>query len=213
MTHTSADFTAHVLGLLKKTGTTGHSGHGPNKPFNSKDKVGTTRGTPVVPLETDWSQSLRASGTRIIVEKQSLIDHVTSVTTGTAIFEGGLDHPANGGAPSEWHAILAELEQQNCPDWLAPDRWAVMLSDAESFLGRWGDTAHQLGWTALDLFGVHPIAPAGRFDVMGLTLLLHGGAVIALTEDAATIRRPSNAILTYRRGDQAGAVCITGVKP
>jgi hypothetical protein len=86
-----------------------------------------------------------------------------------------------------------------------------MLSDAESFLGRWGDTAHQLGWTALDLFGVHPIAPAARFDIMGLLPLLHGGAVIALTEDAAAIRRPSNAILTYRRGDQAGAVCITEV--
>jgi hypothetical protein len=213
MTHTSADFTAHVLGLLKKTGTTGHSGHGPDKPFNSKDKVGTTRGTPVVPLETDWSQPLRASGTRIITEKQSLIDPVTSVTTGTAIFEGGLDHPANGSVPSDWYAILAELEQQNCPDWLAPDRWAVMLSDAESFLGRWGDTAHQLGWTALDLFGVHPIAPAARFDLMGLALLLHGGAVIALTEDAATIRRSSNAILAYRRGDQAEAVCITRITP
>ena len=206
MTHTSADFTAHVLGLLKKTGTTGHSGHGPDKPFNSKDKVGTTRGTPVVPLEIDC-------GTRIITEKQSLIDPVTSVTTGTATFEGGLDHPANGGAPSEWHAILAELEQKNCPDWLAPDRWAVMLSDAESFLSRWGTVAHQLGWTALDLFGVHPIAPAARFDVMGLFPLLHGGAVIALTEDVATIRRSSNAILAYRRGDQAEAVCITRITP
>jgi len=207
MTHTSGDFTAHVLGLLKKTGTTGHSGHGPDKPFNSKDKVGTTRGTPVVPLEIDC-------GTRIITEKQSLIDPVTSVTTGTAIFEGGgLDHPANGGAPSDWYAILAELEQRNCPDWLAPDRWAVMLSDAESFLSRWGTVAHQLGWTALDLFGVHPIAPAARFDVMGLFPLLHGGAVIALTEDVATIRRSSNAILTYRRGDQAEAVCITRITP
>ena len=213
MTHTSADFTAHVLGLLKKTGTTGHSGHGPDKPFNSKDKVGTTRGTPVVPLETDWSQPLRASGTRIITKKQSLIDPVTGVTTGTAIFEGGLDHPANGGAPSDWYAILAELEQRNCPDWLAPDRWAVMLSDAESFLSRWGTVAHSLGWTAVDLFGVHPVAPAARFDVMGLFPLLHGGAVIALTEDVATIRRSSNAILTYRRGDQAEAVCITRITP
>ena len=56
-------------------------------------------------------------------------------------------------------------------------------------------------------------APAARFDVMGLLPLLHEGAVIALTEDAATIRRSSNALLTYRRGDQAGAVCITEVKP
>jgi hypothetical protein len=88
-----------------------------------------------------------------------------------------------------------------------------MLSDAESFLSRWGTVAHSLGWTAVDLFGVHPVAPAARFDVMGLFPLLHGGAVIALTEDAATIRRSSNAILTYRRGDQAEAVCITRITP
>ena len=88
-----------------------------------------------------------------------------------------------------------------------------MLSDAESFLGRWGDTAHQLGWTAVDLFGVHPVAPAARFDIMGLLPLLQGGAVIALTEDAATIRRQSGATLTYPRSDRTGAVCITGVKP
>ena len=150
-------------------------------------------------------------------QKTAPLQHVgsvaTPVTPGTPCFQLGPAQPQTGGAPPKWHAVLAELEQQNCPDWLAPDRWAVMLSDAESFLGRWGDTAHQLGWTALDLFGIHPVAPAARFDVMGLLPLLHEGAVIALTEDAATIRRSSNALLTYRRGDQAGAVCITEVKP
>jgi len=79
-------------------------------------------------------------------------------------------------------------------------------------VNRWGQTAHQLGWTAADLFGVHPVAPAARFDVMGLFPLLHGGAVIALTEDAATIRRQSGATLTYPRSDRTGAVCITQVK-
>jgi hypothetical protein len=58
---------------------------------------------------------------------------------------------------------------------------------------------------------VHPFAPASRFDVMGLILLLQGGEVIALTDQAATIRRRSNAVLTYRRANQTGAVCITKV--
>jgi hypothetical protein len=85
-----------------------------------------------------------------------------------------------------------------------------VLSDAENFLSRWGAAAHALGWTALDLFGVHPTVPAARFDVMGLVLLICGGEVIALTASSATIRRRSGAVLTYRRGDQTGAVASRG---
>jgi hypothetical protein len=139
--------------------------------------------------------------------------HGTTGTTGTSNFARDEDHGDEGGSPSEWHAILAELKHKNCPDWLVPDRWAVLLSDAESFLNRWGGTAYELGWSTVDLFGVHPIAPAARFDVMGLILLLQGGTVAALTEKAATIRRSSNAMLTYRRGDQTGAVCLTRITP
>jgi hypothetical protein len=109
--------------------------------------------------------------------------------------------------------FLAELERQNCPDWLPPDRWNEVLSDAEIFLSRWGSAAHSLGWTALDLFGVHPTAPAVRFDVMGLMLLTQGGAVVALTADAATVRRGSSAALSYQRPAQSGAVLISKAKP
>ena len=84
-----------------------------------------------------------------------------------------------------------------------------MLADAERFLSRWGAVAHSLGWTTLDLFGVHPIAPAARFDLMGLTLLLQGGEVVALTEHGATIHRSPNVALVYIRSSRTGAVCIT----
>jgi hypothetical protein len=88
-----------------------------------------------------------------------------------------------------------------------------MLSDAENFLSRWGSAARSLGWTALDLFGVHPIAPAARFDVMGLLLLTQGGAVVALTADGATVRRTTGAALSYQRPTQAGAVLISKARP
>ncbi len=48
---------------------------------------------------------------------------------------------------------------------------------SEAFISRSGHAAQPLGWTALDLFGVHPLAPASRFDAMGLFLLIQGGAV------------------------------------
>jgi len=213
MMHTSVDFTEHMLGLLKNTGPSGPTGPTQDKPFKSNEKAGTTRCTLVGPVDIEWSQPARATGPTKIAPLQVLTGSGTTGTSGTTNFQGAQVKLERTTAPPEWHAILAELNQRNCPDWFSPDRWTALLSDAEIFLGRWGQTAHQLGWTALDLFGVHPIAPAARFDVMGLFPLLHGGAVIALTEDAATIRRSSNAILTYRRGSQAGAVCITGVKP
>ena len=66
--------------------------------------------------------------------------------------------------------------------------------------------------SALDLFGVHPAAPASRFDAMGLFLLIGGGEVIALTASSATIRRRSGAVLTYRRSDRGEAVLMSKVR-
>jgi hypothetical protein len=118
-----------------------------------------------------------------------------------------------GGAPPEWHAILAELVRPECPEWITTDRWQHVLSDAESFLTRWGSAAHSLGWTALDLFGVHPLAPGARFDVVGLLLLTQGGTVVALTAGAATIRRRAGSVLTYRRSPTVGAVLLSELRP
>jgi hypothetical protein len=53
------------------------------------------------------------------------------------------------------------------------------------------------------------IAPAARFDVMGLIPILNGAAVLALTNVTATMRRPSGAVLSYRRSEQSGAVLLS----
>jgi hypothetical protein len=209
MTHSSGDFTAHVLDLLKNSGPTGPSGPTTGKALISNDKVGTTRRDEVGPVENEWSQHVRASGPGKSCEKQSLAGGGTSGTTGTSLFAGGEDQSDRGGSPAEWHAILADLERRSCPDWLTPDRWDAVLSDAENFLSRWGVAAHALGWTALNLFGVHPTAPASRLDAMGLLLLICGGAVIALTASSATIRRRSGSVLTYRRSKHDEAVSMS----
>ncbi len=213
MKHDWEAFGNQVATLIKTRGNRGCRGCSPYNSLAENNIVVTPHEAQRLPHKFEGLLGVGARGNQKTAPLQHVGSVATPVTPGTPCFQLGPAQPQTGGAPPKWHAVLAELEQQNCPDWLAPDRWAVMLSDAESFLGRWGDTAHQLGWTALDLFGIHPVAPAARFDVMGLLPLLHEGAVIALTEDAATIRRSSNALLTYRRGDQAGAVCITEVKP
>jgi hypothetical protein len=123
------------------------------------------------------------------------------------------DGPVSGASPDSWHTVLAAMEGRSCPERISPDRWQEVISDAEIFLARWGSAAHSLGWTALDLFGVHSSAPAARFDVMGLLLLVQGGAVVALTADAATIRRKTGALLSCRRPVAPGAILISAVRP
>jgi hypothetical protein len=73
-------------------------------------------------------------------------------------------------------------------------------------LARWGQQADRLGWTARDLFGLHPVPerPAAsygrlsRYDETGLIWLLHGRPVVALTETTAAIQGAA-AVLTYRK--------------
>jgi hypothetical protein len=164
------------------------------------------------PVDFEWSQLDAPTGPGKATVKQSLIGGGTGGTGGTTIFELGDDQFERGGAPPEWHAILAELERCTCPDWMSHERWDLLLGDAENFLARWGSTASALGWAALDLYGVHPVAPAARFDVMGLLFLVQGGTVPVVTAHSASIYRRTGARLTYRRSpDMAGAVLLSNV--
>ena len=74
-----------------------------------------------------------------------------------------------------------------------------MREDAYHFLRDWAAQAHGLGWTALDLFGVHRERPWVRPDVMGLVPLLQGRRFTALSESRAEFRDHGGGELTYRR--------------
>ena len=91
------------------------------------------------------------------------------------------------------------------------DRWQQAVADGKTFLARWGEQAHALGWTARDLFGLHhvPESPApnyrrpSRYDETGLVWLLRGRRVVALTETTAAIQNPvSGSITVYRRNNK-----------
>jgi hypothetical protein len=115
----------------------------------------------------------------------------------------------NFDCPSEWKEIWEELKRSEPPSWASAGRWSELVADAETFLVTWGKTADRLGWTALDLFGVHPTAPTARFDVMGLIPILRGRSVCVLTEKTATVECKSGAKMTLYPPTGAGAVLIT----
>jgi len=94
------------------------------------------------------------------------------------------------------------------PAHIPEDRWQQAIADGRAFLHQWGETAQRLGWTSVDLFGLHtpPEQPhpfynrLSRYDATGLCWLLQGKKVIALTTNTATIRHLATGnITTYRR--------------
>jgi hypothetical protein len=111
--------------------------------------------------------------------------------------------------PEPYAVTIAALERR-CPDHIDAVDWQQAIEDGRRFLGRWGEQAATLGWTARDLFGLHriPEKPApnyrrlARYDATGLIWLLRGWPVVALTNATAAIEQPTGAITIYRRHDK-----------
>lgn len=107
--------------------------------------------------------------------------------------------PENMAPPCEWTEGIASLANMAAPgDW-PKGKWPRAVSGAGSFLKAWGGTAHALGWTAIDCFGVHPIAPHGNIRGKGLALSMFANDVALLLPDKAIIRRSNGARLTAPR--------------
>ncbi len=210
MKHDLRAFSRDIVGLIKTSGDSGGSGDRSSKSLQQKDNSVPTRENIVSPLDFEWGQPRASSGDRKAKESESFMLGVPTVPTATTNFEEGRTAQIFEDNPAGWHAILQGLEQMQAPDFAGAGRWSQVVEDADSLLSNWGRAAYDLGWNALDLFGVHAAAPAGRYDVMGLVMLLGGGRVFALTEQTAAFRRPSGSALTYRRKPMSGAVLLCG---
>jgi hypothetical protein len=107
---------------------------------------------------------------------------------------------------SRFFRAFQELERR-CPAHVDPPDWLKAVEDGRKFLASWGQQAEALGWTARELFGLHPVperpAPSyrrlSRYDETGLIWLLRGRPVVALTASEAAIRGHSGATVTYRK--------------
>jgi hypothetical protein len=111
-----------------------------------------------------------------------------------------------GSEQNPYGSKIATLEAR-CPDLVPVDRWQQAVADGRTFLVRWGDQAHALGWTVRDLFGLLTVPEhakpsfnrLSRYDETGLIWLLNGRRVVALTEATAAIQGPTGAVTVYWR--------------
>jgi hypothetical protein len=109
---------------------------------------------------------------------------------------------------AEWREGIERIRSMSPVNGYTPEQWGQLIRDADAFLDRWGATASALGWTTLDLFAIHPTAPAVRYDAKGLIPCLHGNAVAELSEDAATIRTRSGSALRFYRSVGNRTTCL-----
>jgi hypothetical protein len=110
--------------------------------------------------------------------------------------------------PDEWAQGLADVIGTERLQGFTSRQWADLIEDGRRFLERWGADAARLGWTAVDLFGVHPVQPWARYDCMGLVPLIWAGEVVALDATRATIQMVTGGPITYLRKARPGAVAI-----
>lgn len=108
-----------------------------------------------------------------------------------------VEHEA--GVPRAWAEGLALLHPDRPPAHVSPRRWLTFCNDAGAFIDRWAPQAAALGWSTVEVFGVHRTRPVERFDGAGLVWLLNGATIEALTADVVTVRTPHGTRQTIRR--------------
>ena len=74
--------------------------------------------------------------------------------------------------------------------------WPGIYAVCERFLSEFGEQAAALGWTAAELFGVHPSVGLNRIDCCGALILSHGSHVVAISNSAI---RYANGLTFYRK--------------
>src|SRR5436305_9868771 len=90
------------------------------------------------------------------------------------------------------------------PAGIDPRRWARYQHDALRLLSEQGEELHAAGWDALDLFGLHRIAPDRRPDAMGVAWLMRERLVTAITQEAVSLSTYDGVVLRATRlGAQA----------
>lgn len=110
----------------------------------------------------------------------------------------------DGQQPDEWRRGFALLITSPAPKGITAVRWRQFIQDAEHFMTDWAEKANALGWTAVDVFGLHPLAPAHRADAAGLVWLLHGHEIAALSEGEAIIRISDSRKQTFHKRARGG---------
>lgn len=73
---------------------------------------------------------------------------------------------------ARWRDALDNLSPHASPcRYLTPAKWAAIRENAIAFCDRHGAEAHRLGWTAAELFAVHPEHGTARIDYCGVLMI------------------------------------------
>ncbi len=108
------------------------------------------------------------------------------------------------GVPREWAEAFAKVQCAAHLDGYSPERWLALIDDGGRFLDRWAARAMDLGWSAVDCFGLDPKAPEARVDKMGLVPLIDGREVVAITDASAVLQGWNGSHMTYHRRNRGG---------
>jgi hypothetical protein len=202
MRHDLQAFSRSIVALIKTSGDTGDSGDKKNKANKYASLPVSTNSKILSPLDPEWRRTLPRGGDGISLHLEARNLNVATVTTVTKDFKGG---PALDDALFDG---LANMRAADPLEGFSFAMWRHICIDGEAFARCWAAEAAALGWSDLDIFGVHPSSPAGRVGCWGVALLIQGGEVDVLTSDTASIRRRSGARLTWRRFDNLQRVPI-----
>ena len=92
-------------------------------------------------------------------------------------------------AVAGWRSALENLSPHASPcRYLTPARWVPLREAAIDFCYRLGAEAHGMGWTAAELFAVHPEHGTLRVEVCGV-LMVSGSKAVAVEPSRGRIRR------------------------
>ncbi|MFC4271593.1 hypothetical protein GQF03_17490 [Sneathiella chungangensis] len=135
-------------------------------------------------------------------EKELKPSSYTSYTSYTKENKNGTRYTIS--EPEEWRDGFDRLISSPAPKGITVTRWRQFIEDVERFMTDWAEKAHALGWTAVDVFGLHPEAPTHRPDSAGLIWLLSGHEVAAMSGSEAVIKISGNRTQTFHRRAQGG---------
>ena len=83
-------------------------------------------------------------------------------------------------AAAVWRSAIEDLSPHASPcRYLTPARWVPLREAAIDFCDRLGAEAHALGWTAAELFGLHPEHGTLRVEFCGV-LIVSGSKALAV---------------------------------
>ncbi|MGH1572825.1 hypothetical protein ACRAWG_21800 [Methylobacterium sp. P31] len=99
-------------------------------------------------------------------------------------------------AAAVWRSAIEDLSPHASPcRYIVPAKWTAVRENCLAFCTEFGAEAHRLGWSAAELFAVHPVHGTVRVDYCG-ALMIAAAPVLGIEATRVLFERTS----AYRNG-------------